>query len=306
MKMQLIWVLEWRKSVHYWWNYILFAPEWKGLTCMLDPLLYRWGVPPVVIRCVHWTMQSGVLQTWITIQSPVVVMKLKEMRLPWQLIFIKVEISEYISNFYPFWEYIPRQQNWLARRWANVGTTVLALGVCAGLSKRLCNQFGQSLQKYFLRRKIFLAEKNIFLAEKNVFLAEKNISCGEKYFLRKKIFLAEKIYFLRRKKIFLRKEIYFLRQNIFCTMLPISFRSTCHENYSSKISLKSPQPQWVNLVWPVDGMWHHGTWHKAVIWTQFQLDLMNKLALLLYVPALFDNSLSDGPQVDPRLGCEYS
>ena len=32
---------------------------------MLDPLLYRWGVPPVVIRCVHWTMQSGVLQTCI-------------------------------------------------------------------------------------------------------------------------------------------------------------------------------------------------------------------------------------------------
>ena len=74
MKKQLIWVLEWRKSVHYWWSYILFAPECKGLTCMLDPLLYRWGVPPVVIRCVHWTMQSGVLQTWITIQSPVVVM----------------------------------------------------------------------------------------------------------------------------------------------------------------------------------------------------------------------------------------
>ena len=44
---------------------------------MLDPLLhvlYRWGVPPVVIRCVHWTMQRGVLQTWITIQSPVIVM----------------------------------------------------------------------------------------------------------------------------------------------------------------------------------------------------------------------------------------
>ena len=32
---------------------------------MLDPLLYRWGVPPVVIRCVHWTMQMWVLQTWI-------------------------------------------------------------------------------------------------------------------------------------------------------------------------------------------------------------------------------------------------
>ena len=101
----------------------------------------------------------------------------------------------------------------------------LAMGVCAGLSKWLCNQLGQSLQKYFLRRKIFLAEKklflaekyiscgkNIFLAEKNLFLAEKNISCGEKY-----ISCGEK-YFLRKKK-------YFLRKNIFCTMLPISFRS---------------------------------------------------------------------------------
>ena len=32
---------------------------------MLDPLLYRWGVPPVVIMCVHWTMQMWVLQAWI-------------------------------------------------------------------------------------------------------------------------------------------------------------------------------------------------------------------------------------------------
>ena len=32
---------------------------------MLDPLLYRWGVPLVVIRCVHWTMQMWVMQTWI-------------------------------------------------------------------------------------------------------------------------------------------------------------------------------------------------------------------------------------------------
>ena len=65
MKKQLIWVFELRKSVHYWWSYILFSPECKELTSMLDPLLYRWGVPPVVIRCVHWTMQMGVLQTWI-------------------------------------------------------------------------------------------------------------------------------------------------------------------------------------------------------------------------------------------------
>ena len=34
MKNQLIWV----KSVHYWWSYILFSPERKELTSMLDPL----------------------------------------------------------------------------------------------------------------------------------------------------------------------------------------------------------------------------------------------------------------------------
>ena len=27
MKKQLIWVFEWRKSVHYWWSYKLFSPE---------------------------------------------------------------------------------------------------------------------------------------------------------------------------------------------------------------------------------------------------------------------------------------
>ena len=116
------------------------------------------------------------------------------------------------------------------------------------------NAFGRNIscgEKYFLRKKIFLAEKyiscgkkyiscgkNIFLAEKNIFLAEKNISCGKKYFLRKKIyFLRRKIYFLRRKIYFLRRKIYFLRRKIFLaekkiflaekyfyTMLPISFR----------------------------------------------------------------------------------
>ena len=60
MKKQLIWVFESRESVYYWWSYISFAPECKELTCMLDPLLYRWGVPPVVIRCVYWTLQRGV------------------------------------------------------------------------------------------------------------------------------------------------------------------------------------------------------------------------------------------------------
>ena len=44
------------------------------VTGMLDPLWYRWGVPSVVIRCVHWTMQMGVLQAWITTQSIVIVM----------------------------------------------------------------------------------------------------------------------------------------------------------------------------------------------------------------------------------------
>ena len=42
----------------------------KTETTVAPPLrenreLYRWGVPPVVIRCVHWTMQMWVLQTWI-------------------------------------------------------------------------------------------------------------------------------------------------------------------------------------------------------------------------------------------------
>ena len=74
MKRQLISVFESRKSVHYWWSYISFAPECKELTCMLDPLLFRWDAPPVVIRCVHWTMQKGVMQTWIIPQSPAIVM----------------------------------------------------------------------------------------------------------------------------------------------------------------------------------------------------------------------------------------
>ena len=74
MKKQLTWVFEWRKSVHYWWSYILFSPECKELTSMLDPLSYRWGVPPVVVRCVHWTMQMWVLQIWIKAQGLAIVM----------------------------------------------------------------------------------------------------------------------------------------------------------------------------------------------------------------------------------------
>ena len=77
MKKQSIWVFQWRKSVHYWWSYILFSPECKELTSMLDPLLYRWGVPPVVIRCVHWTMQMWVLQTWIKALGLYIVMSSK-------------------------------------------------------------------------------------------------------------------------------------------------------------------------------------------------------------------------------------
>ena len=48
-------------------------------------------------------------------------------------------------------------------------------------------------KKYFLQKNIFLAEKNVFLAEKNMFLAEKNIFLAEKNIsCGKKIFLAEK------------------------------------------------------------------------------------------------------------------
>ena len=53
----------------------LIFPECKELTSMLDPLLYRWGVPPVVIRCVHRTMQIWVLQTWITAQGIAILMR---------------------------------------------------------------------------------------------------------------------------------------------------------------------------------------------------------------------------------------
>ena len=67
-------MFEWRKFVHYWWSYISFSPECKELTSMLDPLLYRWGVPPVVIRCVHWTMQMWVLLTRIIAQGLAIVM----------------------------------------------------------------------------------------------------------------------------------------------------------------------------------------------------------------------------------------
>ena len=84
-------------------------------------------------------------------------------------------------------------------------------------------------KKYFLRRKIFLAEKNI--------------SCGKKYFLRKKIyFLRRKIYFLRKKyiscggkyiscgeKCFLRKKIFLAEKNISCGEKYIS----CGEKYIS-------------------------------------------------------------------------
>ena len=70
MKKQLSWVFESRKCVHHWWSYISFAPECKESISMPDPLLYRWGAPLVVIRCVQWTMQRGVLQTWITPSKP--------------------------------------------------------------------------------------------------------------------------------------------------------------------------------------------------------------------------------------------
>ena len=74
-------------------------------------------------------------------------------------------------------------------------------------------------KKYFLRRKIYFLRRKIFLAEKN-------ISCGKNIFLaEKKLFLVEK-YISCGKNIFLAEKIYFLRNNTFCTMLPISFRTT--------------------------------------------------------------------------------
>ena len=96
MKKQFIWVFEWRKSVHYWRSYILFSPECKELTSMLDPLLYRWGVPPDVIRCVHWTMQMWVLQTSITAQSPAIVMFLVTFNIG------LLETTGFIQNFIYF------------------------------------------------------------------------------------------------------------------------------------------------------------------------------------------------------------
>ena len=68
------WMFECWKSVHDWWSYISFAPECKELARMLYPPLYRWDVPPVVIRCVHWTVQRRVLQPWITPKNPSIVM----------------------------------------------------------------------------------------------------------------------------------------------------------------------------------------------------------------------------------------
>ena len=35
-KKQLIWVFESRKSIHYWWSYISFAPECKELTSIIQ------------------------------------------------------------------------------------------------------------------------------------------------------------------------------------------------------------------------------------------------------------------------------
>ena len=41
------------------------------------PSIIQVGVPPVVIRCVHWTIQRWVLQTCINPQSPTIVMTTK-------------------------------------------------------------------------------------------------------------------------------------------------------------------------------------------------------------------------------------
>ena len=53
--------------------HIIFSRMQRVITSMLAPLLYRWGVPPVVIRCVHWTMQMWVLQAWIIAQGLAIV-----------------------------------------------------------------------------------------------------------------------------------------------------------------------------------------------------------------------------------------
>ena len=86
MKKQLIWCLN--KGNLYTIGLVTYhLLQNAELTCMLDPLSYRWGVPPVVIRCVHWTMQSAVLQTWNITQSPTIVMQqyssLSETGLSW-------------------------------------------------------------------------------------------------------------------------------------------------------------------------------------------------------------------------------
>ena len=95
-------MFEWRKSVHYWWSYILFSPECKELTSMLDPLLYRWGVPPVVIRCVHWTMQMWVLQAWIKAQGIAIVMEFvfNKRHAKWQTISRDISRQAMISYVY--------------------------------------------------------------------------------------------------------------------------------------------------------------------------------------------------------------
>ena len=105
MKKQLIWVFERRKFVHYWWSYILFSPECKELTSMLDPLLYRWGVPPVLIRCVHWTMQMWVLQTWIIAQGLATVMLSSQNSADYctECIFPQTFLQETISGHNSIW-----------------------------------------------------------------------------------------------------------------------------------------------------------------------------------------------------------
>ena len=82
-------MFEWRRSVHYWWSYILFSPEcrvmlywWSYILfspeCRVNqharPSTIQVGCPPVVIRCVHWTMQMWVLQTRIIAQGLAIVM----------------------------------------------------------------------------------------------------------------------------------------------------------------------------------------------------------------------------------------
>ena len=93
-------MLEWRKSVHYWWSYILFAPECKELTCMLDPLLLQVGCPTCCYQVCALDHEREVQQTWITIQSPVVVMNFLEYKIIYYHYYVWIVLtSKYLTHW---------------------------------------------------------------------------------------------------------------------------------------------------------------------------------------------------------------